>query len=118
MKTGKIAVVGKFNAALAEQILRDGFEIVFFKDKHHPTRSPATVPVYPIDFSSKVSVLKTLKSLDILHVIGTVAVYESYVPAQHWIAGYYGIPHASEHAIAAATDKRLMRECFKKTPPA
>jgi carbamoylphosphate synthase large subunit len=117
MKSGKIAIIGKFNVSLAEQIAKDGFEAVFFKDQRHSVNSPKTIACYPIDFSSKATVMKALKSLNPLNMIGTVAIYESYIPAQHWIATFYGVPHATQKAIEAATDKRLMRECFKKNAP-
>lgn len=113
----QIAIIGKYNADLAEQILRDGFGVVFFKDPHHSKQTPRGIIVRPVDFSLKASILKSLAASDDLHIVGTVAVYESYVPAQHWIAGYYGIPHASDQAVAAATDKRFMRACFRKHAP-
>lgn len=116
-KAPRIAIIGKFNTDLAEQILCEGFGVVFFRDILHSKQTPHNIIVCPVDFSSKATVLKSLAASKDLNIVGTVAVYEAYIPAQHWIAGYYGVPHATERVIEAATDKRLMRECFQKNAP-
>lgn len=117
MEKTQIAIVGKKTTELVEEIERQGFAPILLRDNGIAPALPTSIESYGIDFTSKASVLKSLKKYPRLRIAGVVAVYENYIPAQHWIANYYSLPHSSGASIEAATDKKVMRECFQKNAP-
>lgn len=113
MKT--IAIVGKPYTSLTTHLARNypDISVIAFQDIKENYQYPENVgPVFTIDFTDKKTITTALDQLQPLMVDGVISSYEAAILPMTLIGSYFGCPVPTEEAIAAATDKRLMRQKF------
>jgi phosphoribosylamine-glycine ligase len=116
----RIAIVGKpyknFISYLEE--FHPEIEVIAFLDKRDSYDFPKSVKaVYPVDFSSRKSVLSHAKKLSDMKIIGLESEYENGVLSKAWLGEALNLPALSEKAALVVTDKLLMRKCFREKTP-
>lgn len=112
-------IVGKISRDYSEYFAHRQIPYGVFAD-HVITRPPTKgVPVIEADFSSEEALLASITSVSARPVVDglVVAGYEHYVLPAARLARYFKVPGPSIESAVAATDKSVMRECFKQHAP-
>lgn len=115
-----IAIVGKPYTNLIQHIAdyQSDITLVAFQDTQENHRYPDHVKeVFKLDFTNNETVQAGLEQLKPMQVDGVISCYEAAIPAMVRIGDYFGCNVPTEEAIAAATDKRLMRQKFMSYDP-
>ena len=112
MKAEQLWLLGKLAKSYGDELRKRGYKVNLISDG--PKKYKSIMPDNNViaDFSSKESLIRSLKKQSI-KVDGVLTQgFENYVLPSAWLAEYYNVPGLSEEAALVATDKTLMRQKF------
>lgn len=112
-------IVGKISRDYSEYFAEHHIPYGIFADKTLGNEDTAAVSTVKTDFSSETSLLHSVSEISVGQEVTALVVagYEHYVLPAAILAEYFKVPGPSRESALAATDKAVMRECFKKFSP-
>lgn len=112
----KILVVGKEFSGQTKYLKSSGHDYIILRDQNIIKPSKDQKHCVPGDFSSKQTIIDSLKKLQFTPDAIIMPTYENYIVPAAYIAEYYSLPGIPVAAAQACTDKYLMRSLFAKAP--